>query len=195
MNESSTHQSDFNTDICWSFLIAPCYTHMKPDSATLHSNSDQSTLDQGINRAFKLRYITKSWWTNGVSTFKIWPHHVSFATVKTHYLTGRHLLGITSVKKRKRHHHSGTLCTRTFYLMLNQTVPITTTTIMILCWYVLPVISVNYQVNLTPISTLLSQQKIKYDREKTLSDITIQMKHKIATTMLLTTVMAWVQLF
>jgi len=124
-----------------------------------------------------------------VSTFKISPSKVCEYTLP-HWApsTGYHEHGKTLAYRH-------VLSSPNFYLMLNQMVAITTTTIMILCWYVLPLISVNYQINLTPTSTVLSQQKIKYDCEKTLSDIIIQMKHKIATTMLLTTVMAWVQLF
>lgn len=85
---------------------------MKPDSATLHSYSHQSTLDQGIYRPFKSRYITKSGCTNEIYTFKILPNHDNFATVNTHYLTGQHLLGITSLERRTTIHSSGTLCIR-----------------------------------------------------------------------------------
>jgi hypothetical protein len=218
-----------------------------------HQHSTRaSTLDQGINRAFKPRYITKSWCTNGVSTFIIWPNHVSFATVNTHYLTGRHLLGITSLKRRKPLHSSGTLCIRPevsrhlvtftraqtpqrytqilisqrnirndqdiiiafksryiknsryslyfqnltkqnlwiyntslgaiywisrawkdtaiqkrfvfvhFLPNLNQTAPITTTTIMILCWYVLPVIcELPNQLNTNFHSAIPTEYKIR----------------------------------
>ena len=69
-----------------------------------------------------------------VSTFKISPSKVCEYTLPHRTpSTGYHELG-----KTLGYRH--VLYSPNFYLMLNQTVPITTTTIMILCWYVLPLI-------------------------------------------------------